>query len=255
MGAILCEVRVYRCAESGGNDMNISQAKLIVSRSGWLALCPEWFHAGLFDKASVQLFQRGERVHNSGPADSSGLWGIADGIAGIGLDFPERPDAVMHLVGPGFWGGAIELILGSGRKAFLTAVSPLTTVFVPASSFRLLAEKRPEAWRFMAMLPALNNAGALKAVEDILNPAAPQRLAAVLLRLSAAAGGPEDDGSVLVPLTQERIAEAANLSRTVAVAHLARLEKAGAVRRSYGAIRVIPARLVEHARSSAALSR
>jgi CRP-like cAMP-binding protein len=220
--------------------------------SGWLKSCPDWFQTGLLEKSSVQQFQRGERVHNSGPAESSGLWGIVEGIAGIGLDFPDRPDAVMHLVGPGFWGGAIELILGGERRAFLEAVSPAKTLYVPASAFRLLVEARPEAWRFMAMLPALNNAGAMRAVEDMLIPLAQQRLAAVLLRLSAGAGAREADGAVLIPLTQERIAEAANLSRTVAVAVLRDLEVAGAVEKAYRAIRVFPDRLGPKARTAAA---
>jgi CRP-like cAMP-binding protein len=232
--------------------MNLTEARRTLCLTGWLKACPDWFQAGLLEKSSVQRFRRGERVHNSGPVETSGLWGITEGLAGIGLDFPDRPDAVMHLVGPGFWGGAIELILGGERRAFLEAVSPLTALFVPASSFRLLADARPEAWRHMAMLPAMNNASALRAVEDMLIQSAEQRLAAVLLRLSAGAGAGTagGDGSVLIPLAQDRIAEAANLSRTLAVGILRGLESAGAVERAYGALRVFPARLAPHARSA-----
>jgi CRP/FNR family transcriptional regulator, cyclic AMP receptor protein len=226
----------------GSGLMNVTEARRIMCLAGWLKLCPDWFQSGLLEKSSALQFQRGERIHNSGPADSSGLWGIVEGTAGIGLDFPDRPDAVMHLVGPGFWGGAIELILGGERRAFLAAVTPVTALFVPASSFRVLSDARPEAWRYMAMLPTLNNAGAMRVVEDLLIQSAERRLAAVLLRLSGAAR-PDADGAVLIPLTQERIAEAANLSRTVAVAALSDLERAGAVERAYRAVRVFPDRL------------
>jgi CRP/FNR family transcriptional regulator, cyclic AMP receptor protein len=228
--------------------MTPAEARAILVQTGWLSHCPDWFQAGLLDKSQPLHFRRGERIHNSGPADSSGLWGIVEGLAGIGFDFPDQPDAVMHMVGPGFWGGALELILGGSRRAFLTALSPVSTVFVPASSFRLLVEKRPEAWRCMAMLPALNNAAALRVVEDLLIQSAHQRLSAVLLRLAQTSPRKDAAGTATVPMSQERIAEAANLSRTVAVEVLAALEAAGAIEKAYGAIHVYPDRLLPHAR-------
>jgi CRP/FNR family transcriptional regulator, cyclic AMP receptor protein len=219
------------------------EAESLLARSGWLGLCPEWFKRAVIENAVETQYNKGQRVQHSPAGEPIGIWGLAEGILSVGLDHLDRPDAVLHLAFPSSWGGAAEVILGRGKLTPLTARTDVTVLVLSAAKFREIASVDPEAWRWLALLPAINISTTIRIIDDLLIQSAKRRVASTLMRLS----GHRPD---LVPtfprdvqLSQEELADAVNLSRTVLGEILQELSREGAIEKTYRTIRVIPERL------------
>jgi CRP-like cAMP-binding protein len=219
------------------------ESNTLLARSGWLGLCPEWFKRAVIENAAEMRHSPGQRVQHSPAGESLGLWGLSEGVLSVGLDHLDRPDAVMHLAFPGTWGGAAEVILGRGKLTPLTARTEVSVLVLPAAKFREIAKKDPEAWRWLALLPAINVSTFISVIDDLLIRSARRRVASTLMRLSG-------HRTELVPtlprdvhLSQEELADAVNLSRTVLGEILQDLAREGAIEKTYRTIRVIPDRL------------
>lgn len=215
----------------------------LLARTGWLGLCPEWFKRAVIENAAEIRHSPGQRVQHSPDGEPIGIWGLAEGVLSVGLDHLDRPDAVMHLAFPASWGGATEVILGRGKLTPLTARTNVTVLVLSAAKFLEITKEYPEAGRWLALLPAINVSTAISVIDDLLIRSAKRRVASTLMRLSGHRQGfvptlPRD-----VRLSQEELADAVNLSRSVLVEILQDLTREGAIEKTYRTIRVIPDRL------------
>lgn len=215
----------------------------LLAQSGWLGLCPDWFKRAVIENAIETRHSPGQRVQHSPDGEPLGLWGLAEGVLSVGLDHADRPDAVMHLAFPTSWGGATEVILGRGKLTPLTARTAVTVLVLPAMKFRDIATDNPEAWRWLALLPAINVSTAIRVIDDLMIRSSKRRVASTLIRLSGYCPEYGDTLARDVHLSQEELADAVNLSRTVLGEILQDLSRQGAIEKSYRAIRVIPDRL------------
>jgi CRP-like cAMP-binding protein len=219
------------------------EAESSLARSGWLSLCPEWFKRAVIENAAEIRYQKGQRVQHSPAGEPIGIWGLVEGTLSVGLDHLDRPDAVLHLAFASSWGGAAEVILGRGKLTPLTARTDVTMLVLSAAKFREIASEDPEAWRWLALLPAINISATIRVIDDLLIQSAMRRVASTLMRLS----GHRPDLVPSVPrevrLSQEELADAVNLSRTVLGEILQEFSREGAIEKTYRTIRVIPERL------------
>ncbi len=215
--------------------MDILDARTALAGRGWLSRTPAAFRDAILAQARLRSFPAGATVYAEGDP-SDGLWGLASGMIGLELAGAKRSPSLAYLSGKGFWIGAHTLVMGPGRQIGIVALRPSHLLFVSGSAFHAIAQKDPEAWRWLAMLPLMQNAVAFGILDDLLISESDRRCAAILLRLAGCRGPfaqaePDD-----IYVTQEQLGEMSNLSRTTVGDVLRTFEKQGFITRRYGRI-------------------
>ncbi len=126
--------------------------------------------------------------------------------------FGRADTPIIHFAHPAFWFGFAPLIDGKPRRLTAGAKTPVGLVKIPEAAIKEALSERPEWWRQL-LLPTLNYADVVVSI-DLLIRDSERRRAATLLRLSGRRfAGPGDSDAVEVPVTQDDLAGAANLSR------------------------------------------
>lgn len=217
--------------------MDISLARAVLSDRGWLSKTPAWFREQVLEHSQLRSFAAGQTIFAQGDA-SEGLWGLAAGTLGVEMAGSKRAPSFAHLAGKGFWIGAHTLVLGPGRQVGLVALTPCQMLHLPASLFHVIARQDGEAWRWLSVLPLLQNAVAFGTLEDLLIRDPKRRCAAILLRLAGCRGPFAGDEPEEVFATQEQLAEMINLSRTSLGDVLRGFEAQGYISRQYGRITI-----------------
>jgi CRP-like cAMP-binding protein len=146
----------------------------------------------------------------------------------------------MHMASAPFWMGYGPLLHGTRRVVNAQARTPAWIATFPKSKVIPLLESRPGWWRpFMKLMAIYGDVMSLTAA-DLLIPKSDLRLAAVLLRFGgarhAAAASAEP---IRVPVTQEELAAASNMSRNSTGAILRRFTAMGLVETGYGSIDIL----------------
>jgi CRP-like cAMP-binding protein len=146
----------------------------------------------------------------------------------------------MHFVHPVFWFGYIPIIFGTARRLTGLAKTPVWLARIPHAAVMAALHERPKWWQHF-LQPALNYGDVSSMVAaDLLIRDSERRCAAVLLRLSGHRfAGPDDSEPVEVPLTQDDLAGAANLSRNSVGTILRRMEDRGLAEPGYRSISVL----------------
>ena len=140
---------------------------------------------------------------------------------------------------PVFWFGYRTIVAGDARIATGIAMSTVSCVTIPHRHVRWLLDTRPEWWRHMIPLTMDYGDTASTIASDLLLPDAEARLVAVLLRFAGLRRPCVDNAApVTVPVTQQDLAVAANLSRNWTGAILRRLATAGLVDTGYSGITI-----------------
>lgn len=214
-------------------------------RTGWLREVPAPLADEILTSGSWHTFADREIVYGIGTEDQS-LWGVDSGCIRMHLAMNEAAPRFVHVVGPGSWFGELAFITGFSRPFEMEAASPSRLLRLGRSEVDRLAAARPEIWREIARLAALNEAMAIGSAHDLMLRGTHKRLAAVLLRLAsrrnAFQGAPPVD---VIPATQSEIADACGLSRTVAAGAMAAFVDSGVIRTEYRRIRILQPHILE----------
>lgn len=217
--------------------MNLQAARSIMAVRGWLPLTPEPFRQSILERSILRRFERGEAVFFPGDATSA-LWGLVSGGTSVILMPATNAVVVGHPMVPGQWFGAGPLLLGGNRRIELHVNRRSHLMALPMEAFRQIAVTDPMAWRWLAMVPAMNGLLALMTVEDLTIRDSSLRTAASLLRLANCRGPYATDEPMSITLTQDALANIVNLSRTVLGEILRDFERQGLVERCYSRILV-----------------
>lgn len=215
----------------------IEAARAALAGRGWLTKTPPAFRAAVLSQCKLRSCAAGETIFSQGDVEV-GLWGLASGTIGVELSGRHRDPSFAYFTGTGFWIGAHTLVTGAGRQVGLVALRPCQMLHLSGSAFLGIVQQDPEAWRWLAVLPLLQNALAFGTLEDLLIRDPRRRCAAVLLRLAGCRGPlavsqPED-----IYVTQEQLAEMINLSRTSLGDILRAFERQGFLTRGYGKLSI-----------------
>ena len=195
-------------------------------RSGWLGDLPEDFIESFLALGSWVRVPAGGVVYGVG-AKGSDLYGIASGVARLHIALNEHEQRLAHFCGPGFWFGDFEF----------DAAEDLLLLRIQRRDFVKFAGSKPDAWRWIALLVAQHAALALSAADDLMLPSAEKRLVATILRLSGRRyAHPASAPLPAIPITQQDLAVASNLSRSSAGSILRELQQAGEISIDYGKI-------------------
>jgi CRP-like cAMP-binding protein len=219
--------------------MDRDQGLHILGSSGWLADTPPAFRDSLLPLGRWHRIEQGAHITLSGE-ESEDLIGLAFGTVAltVTLGLPDTP--IMHIASPPFWMGYGPLLHGTKRVVNAQARTTVWIASFPKSKVIPLLESRPGWWRPFMKLQAIYGDTTALIAADLLITSSDLRCAAVLLRFAGLRGpGATGEKRVRVPVTQEELAAAANLSRNSAGTILRRFAALGLVETSYGGIDIV----------------
>ena len=126
------------------------------------------------------------------------------------------------------------------------ALEPSQALFVPLTALDEIAGRSPDFMRAVASIAEFGTDAAVAVAADLLIRRSDRRIAATLLRVTAAAegvGAPHPDG---FHLTQTDLAEMSNVSRDVANRTLSRFKANGWIATRYNRIALLNATALSH---------
>ena len=211
----------------------------VVTGQGWLSYTPSAFRQAVLRNCSLEAHEAGSVLYSVGDPPG-GLFGLVSGGLAISTAAEERGPYLAHFARPGTWFGEGSVISGQPRKVGLAVTRDAEILSLPLNAFRTIAQADPESWRFLSLVTLGHLDVAVGASDDLMIRDHFKRSVAVLLRLggcrNAASPAPVP---VEVDVTQEDLANIANIARTTAGAVLRELEKSGMVQLSYRHVRLL----------------
>ena len=214
-----------------------------VLQRGWLSRVPSDFRGVVIGLARRRSLEPGAAVFTSG-GDDAAVFGIAVGAVEFTSRYGPVHGTPLHIGHPGFWFGFGPIVTGSPRRVSAFALKSTVLLEVPSRPLAEQLRNRPEWWRIMAAPLGEYGDMAAAAAADFQLPDIDQRCIAILLRLADCRFEGGGDTPREIPLSQERLAAMANVSRNRLAALLRELRAQGLVRLSYAAITPIQPRLL-----------
>lgn len=216
----------------------------ILASRGWLAGTPPEFRKRFLSGARWRSIGRGAIV-TLGGEEKDDVIGLADGTVAITSTLGRAGTPTMHMGHAVLWMGYGPLLLERPRVVTAEARTDLWIAVIPKASILPLLDDTTRWWRcFMRLLAEYGDISATIA-SDLLIRRSDRRLAATILRFAGLRGADSSPrGELRLPVTQDELAEAANLSRNAAGTILRTLAAKGYIKTDYrGIIVCAPASL------------
>ena len=162
--------------------------------------------------------------------------GLARGIVEIRPILGRADTPIVHFAHPVFWFGYVPIVVPGGpRRLAAAAKTPLWLGRVPQGAVRTLLAQRPEWWRELTGLSIIYGDVAQNVAADLLIRDSERLLRCRAVETWEDTDFPDfDDGeAVEVPVTQDDLAAAANLSRNSVGTMLQKLKARGLVEPGY----------------------
>lgn len=208
---------------------------------GWLAAQPAALRTALMERSHPMTVARGQRVYAEGDG-AGGIYGILSGGVGIELAAGRFLPKIAHIHRAGVWFGHGPILGGTTRTMGFVAVEDSRLVHVPLKALRDIRTADPD---LATALGALANDGmnlACRAARELLIPDADRRIAAVLVRVTAADEAPfAGDGEGFV-LSQSLLGEMSNASRHTVMRALHDFQERAWITTHYSRVQIVDAR-------------
>jgi CRP-like cAMP-binding protein len=216
-----------------------SPHEALFATHGWLSAQPAGFRRQLLQMARPLTVARGEWVFSINDRPG-GIYGVISGGIGIEGGGPFHLLRLGHVVRAGTWFGHHPILVpGARRTQSMRAMEDSALLHVPLAPLEALLKVDPVAARCIGNMADGGSILATRIISDLLIPDAGQRIAAVLLRVTAAEDGIEPhhpDGFVM---TQAELGEMANVSRPHVNRVLGELEAKGWISKRYQRLRIV----------------
>ena len=218
--------------------MDRAEGMEILKNRGWLSAAPVEFRQAILSRSTWRSFEAGEPIQTGGE-DEGELIGLAHGVVAMRTILGRADTPLMHYAHPVFWFGYVPILTGRPRRLIADAKTPVWLAQIPQNAVRVLLDDRPEWWRHLMQLSIIYGDVSQTVAADLLIRDSERRCAAVLLRLGAIRfAGPRDGEPVEVPVTQQDLAGAANLSRNSAGTMVQRLKARGLIAPGYRGVTI-----------------
>lgn len=215
--------------------MRRTDALGFLAKRGWLSITSPEFREAVSERLVVRSYKPGDVIYRAGDPPG-GLWAVVHG----GIEIGSATQA-MTFGRPGMWFGEAPLVIGiPTRQVSVAAAQPTTMATLPLADCRAILGADPSGWRWLAFLSCALQVITLDAFKDQLLRDPRKRTAALLLRLSGAMHArfwPLDPSPIR--LSQDKIAQILNLSRTSVVSILQRFAELELIRLKYRSILVV----------------
>jgi len=219
--------------------LELSVAREVVSRQGWLSHVPSPFREKVLDRCLIDEFHAGAVIYSVGDPPG-GMYGLASGRYGVSIAPGERGPYVVHFATPGTWFGELPAFTGLPRRLGLIAAKDSTVLHLPLAAIREIVGRDPGAWQFFAFVMIGHLETSLGAADDLLIRDYKKRFVAVLLRVGGCRKTtPPDAAPADIDVSQDDLAAMANMARTTVNAVLRGLENSGYVDVSYRNVRIL----------------
>ncbi|MBS0558805.1 MAG: Crp/Fnr family transcriptional regulator [Proteobacteria bacterium] len=213
--------------------MDRDEGLRILTERGWLNRTPPEFRQALLPACRWYHLEPGAMVQ-AGDEAVGELIGLASGCLEMRTTLGPSDTPVMHLEHPVFWIGYGPILAGQPRNVAATARTHVSLASVPHATVMRMLEERPDWWRHLLPLAWAYGDTVVAAAADLVIRSSERRCAAVLLRLSGLrTAGSDDLERHPVPLSQDELAAAANMSRNTAGTALRKLKAGGMVEIGY----------------------
>ena len=209
----------------------------IFALRGWLADQPAGFRQCLIALGRPLSARRGDPIYREGD-EPGGMYGIISGGIGLQIGPPRLSPRLGHIFRAGNWFGVGPILHGGNRTMTFHATEDSRLLMVPRTAFEDWSSTDPDAMRRIALLTNSGVELAVRTASELLIPDSTRRLAAVLLRITAVDEGIVADHPDGFVISQNQLAEMANLSRSRVNAAMADLRDAGWITPGYNRIGV-----------------
>jgi CRP/FNR family cyclic AMP-dependent transcriptional regulator len=208
---------------------------------GWLSEQPAEFGRQLLRIARPVVIARGDLVF-AVDDPPGGIYGVVSGGIGIEGGGAFHTVRLGHVLRAGAWFGHHPILSpGARRVQTMRATEDSCLLHVPLALLEALVKADPMAARCVGNMADGGSILATRIISDLLIPHAPQRVAAVLLRVTGAERGIEPSHPDGFLMTQAELGEMANVSRQHLNPVLSELRKQGWIAMRYQRLRVTDA--------------
>jgi CRP-like cAMP-binding protein len=206
---------------------------------GWLSQQPAGFRRQILEMARCVSVARGEWVFSINDPPG-GIYGVVSGGIGIEGGGPFHLLRLGHVLRAGSWFGHHPILVPGARRAQgMRAMEDSELLYVPLAPLEALVKVDPVAARSIGSMADGGSILATRIISDLLIPDAGQRIAAVLLRVTAAEDGVEPHHPDGFLMTQAELGEMANVSRPHLNKALGELERKGWITKHYQRLRIV----------------
>ena len=215
----------------------VDQLKRVFSTRGWLSRQPQAFRTRFISLGRLIELERGVPVFHVGD-EPGGVYGIVSGAIEILGGTPWQLPVLAHIARAGDWFGHGPVLRGGNRSLTFVAAEQSTLLQVPLDRLRPQLRNDPDFAARLAQMADASTEAVIGVARDLLIRDSARRLAAVLLRVTAAGEVPPDNGQGYA-LTQAQLGEMANISRHYVNRILAMMRRAGWIDARYNRIRLL----------------
>ena len=219
-------------------DVDQAEIEKIMTNRGWLAEQPPAFQKAILNRAVPMAFKADDYVFHSGD-DLGGIYGVLTG--GIGLYAPGRDLSLslMHVLRAGYWFGQGPAMTRRNRTRTFRVLEPTRALLLPLSALNEIAATSAEFARHVGAISEFSSKVAGAVISDLLIRRSDRRIAATLLRATAADEGVQPSHPDGFHLTQADLAEMSNVSRDVMNRTLAQFKSRGWIATHYNRIAIL----------------
>jgi CRP-like cAMP-binding protein len=168
-----------------------------------------------------------------------GIFGVVRGGFGVQITTPDHLPRLAHIYRDGRWFGFGAMAGDAERSISIAAMEDSVYLHMPLLAFQNLLAEDPEAPLRMARLSNEKVDNVMRIACDLMIADTARRIAAVLLRVTAAYDGVEPVDPEGFHITQGDLAEMANASRPYVNKVLNDFADHGWIRKRYNCIRIL----------------
>jgi CRP-like cAMP-binding protein len=211
----------------------------LFARHGWLAGQSAEFRQQILGMARSVQVARGEWVFAIDDPPG-GIYGVISGGIGIEGGGAFHMLRLGHVLRAGSWFGHHPALSAGGRRTQgMRATEASELLHVPLAPLQALMKSDPQAARSVGAMADGGSILATRVISDLLIPEAPQRIAAVLLRVTGAEDGVEPEHPDGFVMTQSELGEMSNVSRPHVNRVLGEFVERGWISKHYQRLRVL----------------
>jgi CRP-like cAMP-binding protein len=183
-------------------------------------------------------FGRGETLFRDGDPPG-GMYGVITGGIGVMLGPPRTSPRLGHILRSGDWFGASPILSCGVRVLGFEAVEPSALLLIPLNSLQDAARDNVDIMRRLGSHADRAVVLAAAVASDLLIQQSARRVAAVLMRITAAEEGVRPDHPDGFMMSQTMLAEMCNVSRNYVNRVLSQLKRNGWIATNYNHVSII----------------
>jgi CRP/FNR family transcriptional regulator, cyclic AMP receptor protein len=210
----------------------------IMRNKGWLSHTPKRFQNEILARSSFCEFKAGHQIYNVGDPPG-GMYGLIDGGLAIAVANGERVFDFAHFASAGSWFGEASAFTDMPRRVGLRCTRQSSLLHLSQVEIKAVTHENPESWRWLALIALGHLDTAVGAAEDLMNRDPKRRCLGTLLRLAGLRHQGSTDEYARIDVSQNQLADMANLSRNAVGSILREAEILGAIKLGYKSIEIL----------------